>query len=144
MNRRITVTVEANASVDGVAYKAGAQVETTLATALQLVEMGVIAALPEIDPPAVPGGEDPALHEKAKAMAETMTAQAVAQAMTETTAELENERRRADELALQLADVTAERDALKAAAGASAPAAPQAATLPGGEVTSPPPKKPGK
>lgn len=147
MNRKITVTLGGAASIDGQAYKPGDQVETTLGTALQLVEMGVIAALPDIEAAPVALGEDPELHEKAKAMAETLVAEAVATAMTETTAELENERRRSDELALQLAAMTTERDTLQAQLEAAPPAAPAqdyTADLPGGEAADPASKKRGR
>ena len=146
MNRKITITLDGPAKIDGQDYKANETVETTLGTALQLVEMGVLAALPDIEGPPVMHGEDLALHEKAKAMAETMVAQAVAEAMTKTAAELENERRRADDLALQLAAVTAERDTLAAqvAAGTGQPADTEAASLSGGQVTPPAQKKSGK
>ena len=106
-NRKITVTLTGPVKLDGEDRKAGDQVEVTMSVALQLVELGALAGLPEVDLGDAQAGEDPALHEKARAMAETLVGQKVAEAMAETAAQLDNERRRADELALQLSETQA-------------------------------------
>ena len=147
-NRKITVTLTGPVKLDGEDRKAGDQVEVTMSVALQLVELGALAGLPEVELGDAQAGEDPALHEKARAMAETLVGQKVAEAMAETAAHLDNERRRADELALQLSETQAERDSLKSQlAAASALTADQdtaGSSSPGGEVTDTATKKRGK
>lgn len=154
-NRKITVTLTGPVKLDGEDRKAGDQVEVTMSVALQLVELGALAGLPEVDLGDAQAGEDPALHEKARAMAETLVGQKVAEAMAETAAQLDNERRRADELALQLSETQAERDSLMAQlavalaerddlAVAATTAEPETADPAGGQVTDAAQKKRGK
>ena len=145
-HRKTTVTLTGPARIDGQDMKKGDQVEDTIGVALQLVELGALAALPEVELPGPASDEDQALHEKALAMAETMVGQKVAEALAETAAELANERRRGDELSLKLAETQAERDSLRAQlAVATAPTADKDTAEPaGGEVTDTAPKKRGK
>ncbi|KGJ19313.1 hypothetical protein [Paracoccus sanguinis] len=145
-HRKTTVTLTGPARIDGQDMKKGDQVEVTIGVALQLVELGALAALPEVELPGPASDEDQALHEKALAMAETMVGQKVAEALAETAAELANERRRADDLGLKLAEAQAERDSLRAQlAVATAPKADKdTAEHAGGEVSDTAPKKRGK